>query len=369
LWNLETGEGTTLHGHLNEVFAIAFSPDGRTVATGTKIDGAVALWSALPQARKKTSELLHGGSRDHILTVPILAPDGTALLERYEDNRTLGVWDTLELKETSRFSLEYGPATRFAISPSARLLAVGDTGGVIKLLDARTRQEIAQFTTSTMAIQRLEFSRDGRRLAARTADHKIRAWDIETRHLLAEIDGHASSIVPTHSSVFTFSPDGMALGVGYDDSSAEIIDLVTGRRLALLRGHKATVSGVVLLPDGKTVATASYDQAVKLWDLGTQRELATLRGEWLACFALAAPPDGRRLASGGGESTIRVWDTQTRQLVAMIKGTPGDEVVHLAFSPDGNTLIAVTRHTVRVWRAPTMAEIDRTEKPDANDNK
>jgi WD40 repeat protein len=152
----------------------------------------------------------------------------------------------------------------------------------------------------------------------------------------------------------------MALGVGYQDDCAEIIDVAQGSRLAFLKGHKGAVAGVMLLPDGKTAATASYDQAVKLWDLPTQAT-TTLYGEWLACFALTLSPDGRRVASGGAETTIRLWDPSTEQLVAVLPGRPDDDIIQLAFSPDGNTLVALTSTTVRLWRAPTFAEIHRAE--------
>jgi WD40 repeat protein len=125
------------------------------------------------------------------------------------------------------------------------------------------------------------------------------------------------------------------------------------------------VAGAILLADRETVATASYDQAVKLWDKGTQQELRSLTGESLAVFALALSPDGQRLATGGGDGTLRLWDVATSQVVASVKGSSNDAIMSLAFSPDGNTLVAITGGILRVWRAPSWAEIAAAEKADA----
>ena len=97
----------------------------------------------------------------------------------------------------------------------------------------------------------------------------------------------------------------------------------------------------------------------------TAGRLRTLTGESQALFALAPSPDGRRLATGGSEGTLRLWDVATSQLVAAVKVSPKEWILSLAFSPDGNTLVAITTGTLRVWRAPSWAEIEAAEKASA----
>jgi len=359
LWNLGTGEGTTLRGDLNEVFAMAMAPDGRTLATGTKVDGTVTLWSTLPKPEEETTRRI-GTWSDLASEKPVLSPDGTALL-RPSDGKTITVWDSATLAETANLPLDFRSGTHFAISPFGKLIAVGDPDGAVKLVEVSSRQEIGRLAEGGAAIERIAFSRDGTKLAAAAVDRKLRVWAIATRKLLCETVGHANE-VNLQGSAFLFSTDGTTLGVGYEDKTAEIFEVSSGRRLAFLQGHKADVTGAILLADRETVATASYDQAVKLWDKGTQQELGSLTGEALAVFALALSPDGQRLATGGGDGTLRLWDVATSQVVALAKVSSKEWIMSLAFSPDGNTLVAITTGTLRVWRAPSWAEIETAEK-------
>jgi WD40 repeat protein len=167
-------------------------------------------------------------------------------------------------------------------------------------------------------------------------------------------------------SAFAFSADGGALCASYEDSTAEIFDTATGRRLGFLQGAKGPIIGAVLLPDGKTAATADFTQDVKLWDLNTQKELVTLGGERLAHFALALSPDGQRLAAGGASGVVRLWDPATRQQVALLRLRKGLVFSTVAFSADGNILVVVNEQALQTWRAPSWAEIEAAEKTERN---
>jgi WD40 repeat protein/serine/threonine protein kinase len=356
LWNMDTGQSTTLHGHLNEVWAIAIAPDGQYLVTGTKGEGRVALWSALPKPAEKDAKVI-SSDVENVRRHPVLSPDGTALLKAYDDN-VIGLWDTDTLSERTRFPLVVSNETCLAVSPGGKLVGRGDVDGSLKLLEGATGREAASLCQRGAGIERLEFSRDGSKLVTASADRKIRIWDVATHTVLHELEAHSGGVRGPVLGL-GFSADGLTLGVGYSDSTAELFDLAGGKRLALLRGHKEAVCGAVLLPDGKTAVTASHDQAVKLWDVSTQRELESLHGEGGAVFSIALAPDGQRLAAGG--RALRLWDPVTRQLVMILKGAPGDSFDNLAFSPEGNTLVAVTSTELRVWRAPSLAEIETAE--------
>ena len=289
----------------------------------------------------------------------MLSPDGTALL-KVSDKNEISVWDTDTLKERTRFQLPLEPTTSLAISPGGKFIGRGEADGSLRLIDVATRLEASIFCRRGAGIGRLSFSRDGSQLATASADRKIRIWDVTTQKLLNEIDGHPSGVV-NFESAFAFSADRLTLGVGYEDDFAELFDVHGGKRLALLRGHKAPVSGAMLLPDGRTAVTASYDQSVKFWDVPTQRESESLHGESLALFSMALSPDGRRLAAGGPECIVRLWDPSTRQLVAVLPCPTGEAANALAFSPDGNALVARTTRMLRVWRAPSLADIETEE--------
>ena len=210
LWDVATGRGATLRGHLNEVWALAMAPDGRTVATGTKKDGIVSLWSATPKPPEQTS---------HTLPKPLrlagalsrLSPDGTKCLAVYAD-RTVGLWDIAGLKETKTFSLDIADETLLALSPLGKWVALGNPHGTVHLVETSTEREIANFRQGSAGVEALAFSMDGGKLAVATWDHKFRVWDIAGKRVVSEMAGRGE----LHScQSFAFSTDGLALCAGY----------------------------------------------------------------------------------------------------------------------------------------------------------
>ena len=145
------------------------------------------------------------------------------------DDRTVGLWETAGLKETTHFPLELGDEAGLALSPLGKRIALGEPDGTVRLVEASAGREIARLGPQGAGIEAL-----------------------------------------------AFSTNGGALCVSYEDGTAEIFDTATGRRWAFLQGAKEPISGAVLLPDGKTAATADFTQDVKLWDLNTQKELVTM---------------------------------------------------------------------------------------------
>jgi WD40 repeat protein len=361
IWNIETGEGITLHGHLNEVWAVALAPDGKTLATGIKNEGTVSLWSAVAKPVPPTSRPLSAPRREDSSS-QILARDGSAALAVYA-NGTVGIWDMESLNELAVFPLVIPSGvlrnTHLAISPFGKVLAIGDTSGAIRLLDAATRTNIGTLPEGGAAVAQMTFSPDGKKLAVLLGDRRLQVWDHAATNILVTAEVHPSS-VPGYCSAFAFSVDGNWLSIGYEDGTAELLDASTGHRLSLFGQHKAPIAGAALLPDGKTAVTASYDQTVKFWDLSSGKELKTLRGETQANFALALSPDGRRIATGGSEGTVRIWDSENIRLVGMVR--VGEGFGALAFSADGNDLVAIGGKAMHRWRAASWGEIEAAEK-------
>jgi WD40 repeat protein len=119
---------------------------------------------------------------------------------------------------------------------------------------------------------------------------------------------------------------------------------------------------MVFFPDGKTLATAGWDGTSIVWDVALQKPIARLGGQKNSFDSIALSADGRRLAAGGGDGSIKIWDVQTWQEVATLRGPPGQghigEVYQLAFWPDGGALVSLSANQLRVWRAPSFAEIE-----------
>jgi len=132
--------------------------------------------------------------------------------------------------------------------------------------------------------------------------------------------------------------------------------------------HRRMVSGIAFTPDGRILATGGLEGTARLWDLTTHREIATLKGHLRAIWAMDISPDGRRLVTGaGGGETVKLWDMNTQQeLITLASEDP--IISTLVFSPDGNKIIGENdRRQVRIWTAPSWAQIEAVEKAQAKE--
>jgi WD40 repeat protein len=164
-------------------------------------------------------------------------------------------------------------------------------------------------------------------------------------------------VVPTAAGdlvmSLAFSSDGESVMAGFGKGDVRLWRLNRSTNSVAFLGHKFQVRGIALSPDGQTLYTAAED--IRLWDVRTskQKSLLTPRPGYFYCSALS--PDGRRLAAGGSEALVTIWDLTSLQEVATLKGH-GDSVMQLAFTPDGNNLVSVSRDQFRVWRAASTPE-------------
>ena len=143
---------------------------------------------------------------------------------------------------------------------------------------------------------------------------------------------------------------------GFDSGLVKVWDLAGPVREVKLKGHKEQVRGLALLPDGRTLVSAAQD--VRFWDLNSQRQLSEfkLHASATAFFGCSVSPDGRRLAIGAGDRRITIWDLASGQEVATLQGHE-ERADDVSFLSDGNTLVSVGADQLRVWRAPSFAEI------------
>ena len=383
LWDVASGESTTLYRHEGEVHSVAFSPDGALLAShnGSSIrlwdvadgrelwnvasgasgplafspDGttlsltgrsAVRLWDVASADSITAFSAAALDDETEVLSVA-LSPDGATLA--IGSRSTLELWDVTQGRELATFTGHTGGISSLAFSSDGATLASGSYDRTARVWDAATGGNVATFDLST-SVQAVAFSPDGRTLASASWDD-ILLWDIETRSA-SRIQGHASTI-----SSSALSADGGTVAIG-SVNSTRLVDVRTGKDTATLES-KAQVNSVTFSRDGSLLAVGA--RRVTLWDVATIRTISTLEAPDPDVQSLAFSPDGATLAAGYWRGNIRLWDVAEGERIAILAGHTS-LVNSVAFSPDGAILASGSRdNTARLWDLETGREITTLE--------
>jgi WD40 repeat protein len=305
-WALEW----TLVAHERPVWCVAFSPDGKLLATGA------------------------GGTADN---------PGELIL-----------WDATSGKVRARSATEKS-VRAVAFSPDGKTLATAEFDNAARLWDSAAGKARAVLPHDD-GVYAVAFSPDGTLLATACWDKRVRLWSVADQgpKVVRELAGHADEVYSV-----AFSPDGRWLASAAGDGVVRLWDLPTGKELRSLKAHDGVVEYVAFSPDGKLLASAGWDKVVRLWDAQTGKEVALLRGHTQQALCVAFSPDGRVLASSSGRwgdrkyepgpGEVILWDLASGRMLATLKGHT-DRVFGVAFSPDGTRLATASWDgTVKLW--------------------
>jgi WD40 repeat protein len=368
VWDAATGkELFILRGHKYSIVSVAFSPDGRHLASASMTfpytgqpPGEVKVWDT---DTGKELPLTFKGHKQGVSRIAY-SPDGSRLAASAWD--VVIVWDAATGRHTLSIPRAGGPV---AFSPDGQRLAAIKDHRAVTLWDARTGQEMLTLLGKA-GLFGLAFSPDGKRLATDSRDGSVKVWDTTTGEEILTLRTGVSQV-----NTLAFSPDGTRLATANLGDTAMVWDVTTGQDAFTFRGHadwrQAPVTGVAFGHDGRLASAAQSlgRGLVKVWDPATGKVALTLDG----CGAVAFSGDGKRLAAIGAvlrhpseRQTVKVWDTATAKELREVPWATKTELTSVALSPDGKLLAAGNRTPeeferggaeVKVWDAGTGKEV------------
>jgi len=355
-------DGQALHrmwrAHADMVWTIAFSPDGRIMASGSW-DCSLKLWEVA------TGALLWSGKHASYVNSVVFSPDGSRLASGGSDS-LVRLWNVRSGVQLDTLP-HPGQVSMVAWGPDERLLATGDAEGYIRLWQlkkndpARCLQTIAGHTNW---VDGLAFAADGHTLATASWDGIFKLWNISTlfdqgedEQLITEItSGRPLQTLSDHAERMNrvaWSPDGRIIASGGFEKTIRLWEVETGSYGSALLGHTNAVTGLAFTPDSHSLLSGSEDGTLRVWDIPSGQCIRVLQGYAASLYDIDWSPDGSRLVSGGSDGLVTIYAVTGKTTPRVLRGHTG-LIFGVGWSPDGQYLASGAWDTdLRLWDPTT----------------
>ncbi|WP_418006425.1 WD40 repeat domain-containing protein [Nostoc piscinale] len=352
LWRPDGTLLQTLKGHTESVTSVSFSPDGQSLASSS-LDKTVQIWQKNPVTGEfdlQPAKTLV--DQDWVYCVTY-SPDGELLATGNRD-ATVKLWrkDGTLVKVLKGHK---GWVNWVSFSPDGQLIASASDDRTVKIW-RRDGTLVKTLSGHQNGVTVVAFSPDGQMIASAGRDKIIKLWQRQ-QNSDNNFDFQAYKDLEQHTSTIwslSFSIDGLKLASGSDDNTVNLWSS-TGALIKTFKGHSDAVASVAFSPDNKILASGSYDKSVKLWSLDAP-SLPILRGHQDRVLSVAWSPDGQMLASGSRDRTVKLWQREiingeaTTRLYKTLVGHT-EKVPSVSFDPFGELIASGSYDkTVKLWR-------------------
>ncbi len=365
IWDVDTGKQlVSIQTGGQYVFAAAFSPDGRQVATGTnERPDYLKVWDA------ETGKLIRAypGHRDAVLSVAY-SRDGKRLLTSSYDE-TARLWE-LESGTSAVFQGHEWWVWSAAFSPDEQRIVTTCQDGSVRVWSVQTRQSGPPFQGHVGPVYSARFSPDGKIVASGGYDRRILLWDpdkvrpFEFGSTAGQPDGKNSDVFALEGNMaavrsLQYSANGQLLLSGGQDNTVRVWDAARRKLLKTMRGHAGYVQSCCFAPDSEWVLSGSHDHMAKLWSIAGYEETRVLQGRVLeghrdAVLDATFSPDGQKILSASRDRSAKLWNALTGKEIRQFKEGHAFLVTRALFFPDSRRIVtSAVDNTTRIWDVAT----------------
>jgi WD40 repeat protein len=350
LWDAATGkERLLLQPHADQVYSVAFSPDGKKLASiGTGKDSASApvhVWDAI------TGKLLRSFRQPEWGYMVAFAPDGRRLAVAGRDY-TVRLWELDSGKEVLQLKGHTGIIWCLAFSADGKMLATGGDDKTVRLWDAARGKELHRLSDPKLSWSSVAFSPDSKVIAGGSREGTVHLWDAASGRERLKIAGHdkwrrARDCNPDGPNIVAFSPDGKSLVSGHE---GVVLDAATGKVICQLQGHHRWLRSLVFAPDGKTLAGEDTFR-IRFWDAATGKEILKDAAHRNPVCDLVFSSDSKTVLTTSWDNSAGLWDVETGRERFRWEGREKAEMQdnRVAVAPDGRKMAAWLGGVLYSW--------------------